>query len=208
MKISVSYLKSIYDKKKTIEEIEKTSADFIHVDLMDGKFVEKNNIDMQDLQKLLKDCQKPLDIHLMTNEFETYLSELEALHPKYLTIHLEAPFDTDKSIDMIKKRGIKVGLAIKPNTSVEHIVPYLQKIDLLLVMSVEPGLGGQKFLPSTITKLQDLKKYQAIHPFLINVDGGINDTSIQDIKPYVDMVVSGSFICEQKCYETQIKKLR
>jgi len=208
MKISVSYLKSIYDKKKTIEEIEKTSADFIHVDLMDGKFVEKNNIDMQDLQKLLKDCQKPLDIHLMTNEFETYLSELEALHPKYLTIHLEAPFDTDKSIDMIKKRGIKVGLAIKPNTSVEHIVPYLQKIDLLLVMSVEPGLGGQKFLPSTITKLQDLKKYQAIHPFLINVDGGINDTTIQDIKPYVDMVVSGSFICEQKCYETQIKKLR
>ena len=91
---------------------------------------------------------------------------------------------------MIKKRGIKVGLAIKPNTSVEHIVPYLQKIDLLLVMSVEPGLGGQKFLPSTITKLQDLKKYQAIHPFLINVDGGINDTTIQYAKELRNKIAS------------------
>lgn len=208
MKVAVSYLKSSYGKEETIKKINETSADLIHVDLMDGKFVEANNMNLEETVNLLKNATKPLDIHLMSEEVEIYLSELSKLHPEFITFHLEASCDTTASIQKIKEKGIKVGLAIKPETSVSSLTPYLKDIDLVLVMSVEPGRGGQKFLPITIEKLNELKKYQKDYAFQINVDGGINMETISFVKEKTDIVVSGSYVCESKNFDKQIQTLK
>lgn len=208
MKISVSYLKSRYDLKSTIKRISSTSADFLHLDLMDGKFVQNNNINIIELKDNLKDNKKPLDIHLMTNDIDTYISEIKELNPKYVTFHLEAPLNTREEIKKIKEMGIGVGLSIKPKTDISKLKPFLKDLDLVLVMSVEPGMGGQKFLNTTLEKLKKLKDEQPDYHYLISVDGGINEQTINLIRPYVDIAVSGSFICEYEDYETQIKKLR
>lgn len=208
MKIAISYLKSQYDRKETIKRIESTTADYIHVDLMDGRFVEKDNMDLENLFSVLKETKKPLDIHLMSIEVLQYIQELKCLNLAYITFHLEAPLKTLEVIKKIKEMGSEVGLAIKPNTPITELEPYFEQVDLILVMSVEPGLGGQKFLESSLEKLKELKKYQEDYHFSISIDGGINDMTIKKVRPYVDMVVSGSFVCESNDYEAQIKKLR
>lgn len=208
MKIAVSYLKSLYEKEQTIKMINQTSADFIHVDLMDGNFVPPNNMDLNETMKLLKDATKPLDIHLMINDVEIYVNKLSELKPEFITFHIESPCNTRENIKKIKEKGIKVGLAIKPETNISSLVPYFNEIDLVLVMSVEPGYGGQKFLPSTIKKLEQLRQYQKNYPFQINVDGGINIETVSLVKDKTDIIVSGSYICESENFEHQIQTLK
>ena len=208
MKVSVSFLKSPYSREITIEKIENSNADYIHVDLMDGKLVERKNFKTEEVLSLLKKKKKPLDIHFMTEDLEEYIDSFAILKPKYITFHIEAKCDTVKIIEKIKQYHIKVGLAINPDTPLEKIIPFLKKIDLVLIMSVKPGLGGQVFLPSTINRLKEIKKYQKEMNFMISVDGGINDNTINEVKEYVDMVVSGSFICESEDYQKQINKLK
>lgn len=208
MKISVSYLKSIYDKPETIKKITQTDADFIHVDLMDGKFVPTNNFTIPEVLSLLQETTKKLDIHLMTYDLETYIDQLAVLKPEYITFHIEATKNPIKIIELIKYHQIKAGIAIKPNTKIENLEPYLKQIDLVLVMSVEPGAGGQSFQMSTIDKIMQLEQYQKENSFLINVDGGINEETIQTIKNEIDIVVSGSFICMKEDFQTQINLLR
>lgn len=208
MKIAVSYLKSPFSKEETIKKIEQTSADYLHVDLMDGKFVPSKNFEINQVFELLKSHQKPLDIHLMTEDLENYIDSLSPLNPEFITFHLEQKEDIFKIINLIKEKKIKVGLAIKPNTPIKNIKPYLKIIDLILIMSVEPGKGGQSFLEDTPNKIKELKKYITSENILISVDGGINEISIKQIKNEVDMVVSGSYICESDDYESQIQKLK
>ena len=117
MKISVSYLSSIFDKKITIEKIENSKADLIHVDLMDGKIVAKKNFKIETVIKDLKDSTKPLDIHLMTYNPDDYIKEFSVLKPEYITFHLESNTDITNTIELIKSYGIKVGISIKPNTN-------------------------------------------------------------------------------------------
>ena len=192
MKKAVSYLKSAYSKEETISKIVQTSADYIHVDLMDGKFVPNQNMDWMQLIPLLKNSQKPLDVHLMTNEIEIYLEKLKELNPEYITFHIEAPCNIEESIQRILKEKIKVGLAINPNTPIEELFPYLNQLDQILVMGVTPGYGGQSFQTIVLEKLKKLKELQTQHHFIINVDGGINDQTINCVQKYVDMIVSGS----------------
>lgn len=211
MKISVSYLSSMFDKKNTINLIEKSNADLIHVDLMDGKFVPKCNYDLEEVINDLKNVNKPLDIHLMTYNPEVYTKELSILSPEYITFHLESNTNIENTINLIKSYNIKVGISIKPNTSVEELIPYLDLIDLVLIMTVEPGAGGQRFMFDMLEKLEFLDKYRNNNnsKYLLSVDGGINEyTAIKSKSSGADILISGSFICHHDNFNERINKLK
>ena len=203
MKVSVSFLKYQNSKAETIQKISQTSADYIHVDIMDGLFVSQKNDDLNEFINLLKDCNKPLDIHLMVLNPAIYIDKLKVLKPSFITIQAEI-LNPLVYIKQIKKANIKVGLAINPDTDINSLDNYLKYIDLVLVMSVNPGLGGQKFIKDVIPKIKKLKNKNV----LISVDGGINDQTIKLVKEDVDICVSGSYICLSDDYEKQISKLK
>ncbi len=203
MKISVSFLKYQNSKAETINKILDTSADYIHVDIMDGLFVSEKNDDLDEFIVLLKNVSKPLDIHLMVLNPKKYIDKLQILKPEFITIPVEI-LNPLVYIKQIKNYNIKVGLAINPDTDIKILADYLNFIDLVLVMSVYPGYGGQKFIPSVINKIGNLKNKNV----LINIDGGINDETIKLVKDDIDICVSGSYIVLSDNYEEQIKKLR
>lgn len=209
MKLSISYLISYYSKEKTILKLEETSTDYIHVDLMDGGFVPIKNFKIEEVLELLKNTKKPLDIHLMTFDPILYIEYLKTLEPAYITFHIEATKDIIKTIETIKKNNIKVGLAISPETDILELMPYLSLIDLVLIMSVNPGMGGQPFLMSSISRLNNLITIREVNNlnFLISMDGGINDETIK-LVPKLDMAVSGAYICKSDNYEERITTLK
>ena len=143
MKISVSYLSSVFDKKSTINMIDNTSCDYLHVDLMDGRFVPKNNFNVKEVLNDLQDIKKPLDIHLMVEDPEKYIEDLSTLKPATIIFHIESSADIHNTIELIKNKGIRVGIAIKPNTDISVLSEYIELLDVILVMTVEPGAGGQ-----------------------------------------------------------------
>lgn len=208
MEVAVSYLKTSISKEETIKKIEATSAEYIHVDLADGLFVPNKNFHWNDIHALLQNCQKKLDIHLMTLDLERHINESLKLNPEKIAFHIEATKEIDSLIQKIKKENVKVGLAINNQTNIEALLPYLNKIDYVLVMSIISGYGGQKFIMSTIEKLKQLKKIQKNFSFQIEIDGGINSETIKYVKDNVDVVVSGSFICLSEDYEKQIQILK
>ena len=124
--------------------------------------------------------------------------------PEFITFHLEATDKVNEIIDMIHSYGIKCGISIKPNTSVRDLLPYLDRIELVLIMSVEPGKGGQKFMPIAIDKINELRKLNK--NIIISVDGGINDETVKLVNS--DMVVSGSYVCMSEDFEEKINKLK
>lgn len=209
MKISVSYLKSKYDLKTTIDKIEKTDAEYIHVDVMDGNFVDNKTYGYEELESILKNTKKPLDVHLMVDNPIKYILDYKNLKPEFITIHSEINQNIEDLIDLIHSYGIKTGISIKPKTSIENIENLLYKIDNILIMSVEPGMGGQKFMDSIIYKIDILNKLRKEnnYNYLISLDGGINNETIEKIKN-VDFAISGSFICMSDDYQKQIDLLR
>lgn len=209
MQISVSYLSSYYSKEKTIMMLENTSADYIHVDLMDGGFVTNRNFTIPEVLKLLKNHEKPLDIHLMTFDPLIYIEDLKELKPEYITFHLEATKDIVKTIELIKRNNIKVGLSIKPATNILELMPYLALVDLVLLMSVEPGAGGQSFIYHIADKFQELKQIRADNNlnFKIAMDGGLNEDTIKLVKD-LDIAIIGSYICKSNNYEEKIKTIK
>ena len=154
MKVAVSFLKSKYDLSTTIDLINNTDSDYLHVDVMDGVFVENKTLEYNELKNVLLKSYKPLDVHLMVQEPVKYILEYKNLKPKYITIHCEINKNIKDLIDLIKSYGMGVGLSIKPRTSIESIEEYLGLIDNILIMSVEPGKGGQKFDESVVIKLR------------------------------------------------------
>lgn len=209
MRISVSYLSSKYSKEETVRLIEKSSADYIHVDLMDGGFVPKKNFELSEVLTLLQHHAKPLDIHLMVFDPIIYIEDLAKLKPEYITFHIESTKDIVKTIEQIKRNNIKVGITLKPNTSILELMPYLCLVDLVLIMSVEPGEGGQSFLPESTARLQELIQIRQENNlnFNISMDGGINDNTINLVKE-LDIAVSGSYVCKSSNYEERIANLR
>ena len=203
--ISVSFLKSIYDKCETLKKIDESEADQLHVDLMDGVYVEENNFTIESIINDLKDVNKPLDIHMMVNNPEKYIIDLAKLKPKTITFHLNTSNNINNVIDLIHEYNINVGIAINPDEDIHLLDEYIDKIDYVLIMSVYPGKGGQKFIPEVLNKINYLSNKNV----LVGIDGGINDESIKYLKNYkIDNIVSGSFVCMSNDYNKQIELLK
>ena len=206
--ISVSFIKSIYKEEKTISLINDSIANYLHIDIMDGIFVKEYNYDFTTIAYYLNGVKKPLDIHLMVKDVKKYIDEYKILKPTYITFHLEAVDNPKEVIDYIKENNIGVGLAFNPSTDIEKIIPYLSDIDIVLVLSVNPGAGGQKFIKDTIPKIKKLRNLQKNYHYLISVDGGINDETIKFVYNDIDIAVSGSYICESSDFNKQIVRLK
>ena len=209
MKVAVSFIKSKYDLKNTINNIEKTDADFIHVDVMDGKFVSNVNCIYNEVKDVLKNTNKLLDVHLMVENPIDYIIDYKNLNPKVITIHREINKNIIDLIDLIHSYNIKAGISINPKTSIEDIEDYLSIVDNVLIMSVEPGLGGQKFMDSILYKIDILNRLRKEnnYNYTISIDGGINNETIEKVKN-VDYVISGSYICMSDNYQEKINTLR
>ena len=212
MKVTVSFLKSNDDLETTIKKIEETSADYIHVDIMDGIFVENKNFEVSDIKKMFKNTTKKLDVHMMMCSPNKYVREFAKIpNIEYLTLHYEAHRRPIDVINMIRHTNMKVGIAINPETKVSHIVPMLNHIDEVLVMSVKPGKGGQKFMEDVLYKVETLKELREAnnYHYIISIDGGINGDTVKMAKDAgVDMVISGSYVCKSEDYNERIKILR
>lgn len=209
MKVSASFL-SCNRVIPAIKELSFTDVDYIHVDFIDGKFVVGKKIPFRTLKKISRVSTKRLDVHLMTDKLKKYIRKFVSLNCEYITFHIEVGRDIEKYIQMIQNYGVKCGLAINPNTSLEEIKPYLSMIDMVLVMSVTPGYGGQAFIPETVDKVKELRAYlkKKRLKVLVNIDGGINIDTVGEIKPYVDMVVAGSYITNSSDFQEKINNLR
>ena len=194
IKISASLLSARDNLEKTIEDINNLDIDYIHLDIMDGKFVPNTSFTYEEIKTIISSINKPLDVHLMVKNIDEYIYDYAMLNTEYITFHYET-IHSLKTIKKIKDYGIKCGIAIKPSTNVEEIYDLLPYIDLVLVMSVEPGMGGQKFIEGSQLKIKKLKekiKSLDLH-VLISVDGGINDITAELCKVSgVDILVIGS----------------
>ena len=197
MKVNVSILSSTIKPQDIVKELDKTNADYIHIDIMDGKFVDNKTWTISEITKITKNSTFPLDVHLMVNNPSKYIEDYAMLNTNDIIFHYEAVKDVNSMIDEIKNYGLKVGIAINPDTDVEKIFPYLDKIDLVLVMSVYPGKSGQSFIEESLDKIRKLKQeiQEKNLKTLISVDGGINDETGKLCKEAgVDILVSASYI--------------
>lgn len=197
MKVSVSILSSSIKPIDIVKKLDNTKADYIHIDIMDGKFVENKTWTISEIKKITSYSKLPLDVHLMVENPSKYIEDYALLNTSYIAFHYEAVKDIDKMINEIKNYGLKVGIAINPETSEEVVFPYLSKIDEVLIMSVHPGKSGQSFTESTPDKIERLKEeiLRQNVKTIISVDGGINDeTGKLCVQKGVDTLVSASYI--------------
>ena len=191
MKLSISLL-SIKNRLEFIKKINDCNIDYIHIDVMDKTFVDNVAYSMEEIREINAISNKKLDVHLMVSDPFKYIDNLRDMNIEYITFHVEIDEDINKLIDIVHGMGYKCGLAINPNTNIDALEPYISNIDLILVMSVMPGYGGQLFINSIYNKLESLRnKYKNI---TISVDGGINQDNIYKLSSLVDMVVIGSYL--------------
>ena len=192
MELSISILNAV-DRSNIIKILNDTNVSYIHMDVMDGKFVSNKNITVSELPKLIDNVKKKIDIHFMVSNPDKYIEKICYYSIEYITIHYEIK-NLEDYIDKIKNYGFKVGIAIKPETDIEKIYYLLDKVNLVLIMSVEPGKSGQKFI-NVSDKINKLKQ-EIINRKLnvkISVDGGINEEVLTYVKE-ADILVSSSFI--------------
>lgn len=197
MKVSVSILSNSIKPVDIVRKLDNTKADYIHIDIMDGKFVENKTWTVSEIKKITSCSKLPLDVHLMVENPSKYIEEFALLNTSYIAFNYEAVKDIDKIINEIKKYGLKVGISINPETSEEVVFPYLSRIDEVLIMSVHPGKSGQLFIESTLDKIERLKEeiLRQNVKTIISVDGGINDeTGKLCLQKGIDMLVSASYI--------------
>ena len=198
IKISPSILSADFSQLgNEIKRLEEGGADFIHVDVMDGHFVPNLTIGPPVIKALKKNCSMKFDVHLMISPVHKYIKAYSDAGADIITIHPEATEDLLESISKIKDLKKKVGVSLNPKTKVDVIKDYLDKIDLVLIMSVNPGFGGQKFMPEVLEKIKELKKIQNKHnlKFDIEIDGGINfENSKIAIEAGANILVSGTTI--------------
>ena len=205
IKISTSIL-TTNNRIDCVKKLNNTNTDYLHIDTMDGIFVPNTQMPIDEIISLENQSKKTLDVHLMVENPEFYLNHLENKNIEYITIHIEIDKDINSLINKIKSLGYKAGLSIKPNTNINEIIPYLNKIDLVLIMSVEPGFGGQKFIHNSLDKAKEIKKLNK--DVIIEMDRGINNTNIEEIKQYIDIAVVGSYITNSNDYNQAINNLK
>ena len=201
IKISPSILSADFSKLgKEIQDLEKAKADLIHIDVMDGHFVPNITIGPEVIKKLRKYTSLPFDVHLMVSPVHNFIKNFAEAGSDIITIHPEATDNLESSIKKIKSYNKKAGVSLNPETPIEKVLPVLNLIDLVLIMSVNPGFGGQKFMPETLEKVKKLKKEINSKNLKtqIEIDGGINfENSKSAIKAGVDILVSGTTIFKE-----------
>jgi len=201
IKISPSILSADFSiLGKEINNLEKAGADFIHIDVMDGHFVPNITIGPEVVNKLRKHTSLPFDVHLMISPVDNFIKSFSDAGADIITIHPEATKNLTNSINKIKSFNKKVGVSLNPETSVKEIIPILSSLDLVLIMSVNPGFGGQKFIEKTLDKVKLLRKEIDDKKFKtqIEIDGGINfENSKKAVKAGVNILVSGTTIFKE-----------
>lgn len=193
-----------------IKAICDADCDLIHVDVMDGHFVPNLTIGPVVVNSVAKTATKGLDIHLMVENNNFFVDLFAPLKPEYLTFHIEEEKHPHRLIQKIRSLGIKPGIVLTPHTPPEAIEFILEDVDMVLLMSVNPGFGGQKFIPTVVKKAKRLKAMiEELNPnCLIEIDGGVNDKNIQELKDAgVDVVVAGSYVFNSDNYATAIESL-
>ena len=210
MKVSVSYLNvKKRDVADVLEMLDTTEADFIHVDVKDGKYVKKKANLYRFVKDIGKYTRKRLDIHFMVRKPHKMVDYYALLDAYCMTFHIDIKSDLNELIDRCHMYGIKVGLALNPDQDIEMLDPYLDKIDLVLVMSVVPGMGGQEFMPEVLPKIKKLREKfkKEKRDILISVDGGVNLENKKELKN-ADIIVSGSCVTNSDDYAKTINELR
>jgi ribulose-phosphate 3-epimerase len=183
--------------QRDIEMINRSQADWFHVDVMDGVFVPNISFGMPVVKAVHKHATKPLDVHLMIVDPDRYIKEFKACGAEVLTVHYEACTHLHRTLQAIRVEGMKAGVAINPHTPVSVLIDILNDVDLVLLMSVNPGFGGQSFIENTFNKLSQLKTMREERglSFLIEVDGGVNDTNAAKlIHAGADVLVAGNYV--------------
>ena len=206
--LSVSILGIKEKIKKNIKKLDNLNIDFFHIDIMDGIFVENTTWEYKEIKKIVKHRKTKKDIHLMVKDVKKYIDDFINLKPEIITFHYEATDNHIELINYIKRHNIKAGISIKPNTEVEKIKELLNMVDLVLVMSVEPGKGGQKYIDNSTNKINELYniRKENNYKYIIEVDGGINKETKEYAKN-ADILVVGSYITNNN-YEEKINEFK
>lgn len=211
MKIAPSILSvKIEEYPKVIKELENLDISYLHLDIMDGKFVPNSTYDAEEVKNIRKMTSMFLDTHLMIENPENYINSYINAGSDSITFHFEATTNVKKIIKMIKDKNLKCGISIKPKTNVDVLLPYLSEIDMVLVMSVEPGFGGQKFMDSALNKIKQLNnlRMENHYSYLIEVDGGINNETSKLCKNVgADIIVVGTYLMNSNNKKETIKEL-
>lgn len=193
-----------------VKAIELAGADRLHIDVMDGCFVPTITIGPQVLKSIRKETSLPLDVHLMVEKPENIINDFVSAGADSITIHWESTKDPGQVLEKIRRLKVLVGLTLKPQTNIETLFPFLKHLDLVLIMTVEPGFGGQSLLLDQVPKISAVKKEsvrQGLNDLLIHVDGGVNDQTVSLLSS-ADVLISGHFVFKHENYKSAISLLK
>lgn len=196
--------------ERDVKMVEQSAAAWIHVDVMDGLFVPNLSFGFPVLRAIRRAAAKPLDVHLMIVEPERYIARFAHEGADWITFHLEATQDALHCIHLIRESGAKVGVSVKPKTPIEALRPILKEVDMVLVMSVEPGFGGQKFIPESLDRIRALRRMaEELNPtLLVEVDGGISAENAGEVfDAGANVLVAGSSVFKAADPEAEIVKM-
>lgn len=200
--IAISILNCDFNNIKfELNRINDSIIKYIHIDIMDGYFVEKNTENLFDMKTICKYTNKKIDVHLMVKKPKIFITNFLKYNPDIISFHIESEENISENISLIKSHGIKCGIAINPETDIHTLNNYVKNIDVILIMSVVPGKGGQKFINSTFKKIKLIKeKLLKINPKIkLEIDGGVNNLNSKLLnKSGADILVSGSYLINQK----------